>query len=261
MAFLFSAKINGKEIQCISNNCIAEVAGENPSLIPAKEFSKQKKYIYDHGTDRERWEVTTLFSTAKNVDELTVPIIKSVELVMHLDPKDGNLIFEKPGLKQIFHIGPRQGTKNICPNYRLTVRAASEKHAVIKKVCDKFQYGDNQFHGSVNYFLYDMETAFMFSFWRGFTYEKDSVMPDARPDPVPKLNMTENGYEFKWTGINRADPKKENYTINVKYVREKDKISKQLKMRCINPEDPEGEFSGGPCETVGAPTILDQRSH
>ncbi len=257
----FSLNIDAEEINCPSEHCSPDISTQKPSVLHIPDLNAELKKIRDNGSDSDRWYYFKLFSSAVSSDDLTVSIIKNIGLNMRLDPKKGYLTIEKNGLKQIFQIGAPSSSNNVCPNYNLEILDASEKHAVIRKKCPLFEYGKNESYRGTDYFLYDMETASMFSFWSGYSDNKVEKFPEASPIPTSNLKITETGYEFKWTGSSKSSLKKEIFSIDAKYIRERNKKTKKLEMRCINPEDPKGEFTGGPCEKPGAPTILDQRSH
>ena len=91
----------------------------------------------------------------------------------------------------------------------------------------------------------------MLGIWIVYNNQKEGRIPV--PKPIPTVKKIKDGYQYDWTGIDSNDPKMPMGPIHAKYIRKINPETKKLDLVCVNPEDPKGEFTGGPCEMVEAP--------
>lgn len=240
--------VSSKDVsRCTSDPCANTSTGEDQYVIDAREAAAYNKKVLDTGTDQDRWQRFPLYSDTVNPARLTVPIIKSLGLTMQLDPQKGYLTIEKKGAKQIFEVGAAKGSNNSCPKYSLTILEGHPTYAIIQKICQGFQSGPNLYHKSVDYLLYDMETADLVSIWSSAADDKKTPFPKAKP--LPTVTATSKGYRFDWTGTDNSTPARGAFSVRANFVREasNDK-NKKLMLACYDPKDPKGESTGGPCE-------------
>lgn len=159
------------------------------------------------------------FSVSRNT--LTViPLVKAAQFEMRLQPKDGHIIFTKPGIKHVFKLTNSADSKgNLCPRYSVRALEASSGHAVFRKVCKPFEYPRNRVFMSNQFYLYDVQTATVRVLWTALGDQKGAHMPKA--DPPIKVKTTATGYRFDWAGVHPGEGGPVNMNIRNIYTREK----------------------------------------
>lgn len=206
------------------------------------------KEVREKATDRQRWGITMLYSSDSNPAGSTLDIIKDVGFKAHLQPKTGQLPFERNGAKHTFAIAGVPGTKNdMCPRYAISVIDASVEHAVIKRSCFQYEYKPKRFYKSVDFYLYDVPTASMRDIWTAAT--EDTTLAGALVTPNPALKATKNGYLLDWTVTDISKSVTEKYKVQMLYVRKIEKANQSLSLVCTDLTAPKGEnVEAGVCE-------------
>lgn len=233
--------------KCTSTPCGNTATGEDPSDIAERNGEKLLNQMRETADDRQRWGITSLYSSGKKTADLTVDVIKAAGFRMSLQPQTGNLTFEKAGVIQTFHIAPGTGTSgDLCPRYGITIVDASYNHAVIKKNCFQYEYKPRRFHTSVEYFFYDTPTASMRSIWTASTEDATLAGPLVSPNPVFKATKT--GYTLDWSVVDITNsPAKQQ--VRMGFKREKGKDGKTMEMVCTDLSGPKGEsIEQGACD-------------
>ncbi len=227
------------EHKCTSNPCGNTATGEDPQEQRIREGEALNNKIRDSADDKNRWRTIPLYSDSSKPNELSLPVVKTAGLEMRLDPKLGQLTFSKTGMQQTFLIASPRGTKNSsCPEYSIEVIEASAAHALIRKTCFRAEYAPGRYSMSIEYYLYDAETAVMRNIWRATVSDKKAHMPDAKPTPT--LKTLPNGYRFDWSGIQPSDSPPSTTTIHNSYVRNIEKVGEK-ELLCTNLSAPKGQ--------------------
>lgn len=251
--------IEGKATEiCRPENCSNATEINAPYTIRNREIAADIKNIKENGTDKERWSRLALYSESTSPEDLKIQIVKLLKLEMHLDPKNGHLTIEKPGLKHIFQINPPANVDSACPKYEVTIIDASIDHAIIKMICYASKNMHDEYYRSTDYFLYDSKAADMRSIWSAWAEDKGVNLP--APKPIPTIRKKPYGYQLDWTGVNKSDPNQQKYSIHTKYIRKISPDTGKITIQCVDRNDPNGEFTNGPCWARGAKTIFDERA-
>lgn len=253
-----ATECQAEKAPCKVRDCAETSTIDEPYEIRAREVANYIKNLKENGTEKERWSQLSLYSDSKSPDDFKIPIIKSIDLEMRLDPQKGHLTIEKPGIKHVFQINPPSDVESACPKYGLKIIDASKDHAIIRMYCFALKNKHGKYYRSTDYFLYDMKTADMRSIWSSWMEDKDVKLP--YPHPIPAVKKTSYGYQMDWTGINENDPKRKQYSIHTKYVRKINPKTGKFFMDCVDRDDPKDEYVGGPCWAPGAETVLDERT-
>jgi hypothetical protein len=177
-------------------------APQNPGEVAEREGQAYIEQARAGNDDKKRWSHVVMESdaTAEEADTLVMAVVKAAQFEMRLDPKDGLLIFTKPGIKHVFKVAaPAGSTGDICPNYNLQVMDASSNHAVLQKVCMPFKYPPNHVFMSNQFYLYDLQTATVPVLWSALGDENAAHLPQA--DPPITVKVTATGYGFDWAGV------------------------------------------------------------
>ncbi|QYF93708.1 hypothetical protein KY495_00240 [Massilia sp. PAMC28688] len=172
--------------------------------------------------DKKRWSYVVMESdaTAEEADTLVMPLVKAAQFEMRLQPKDGHIVFTKPGIKHVFKLAGPPGLKgDICPNYNVRVLDASRDHAVFRKVCIPFEYSRDRVFMSNQFFLYDVQTATVRTLWTAMRDQKGDRMPEA--DPPITVKITASGYRFDWAGVHPGEDGPVKMNIRNVYTRQK----------------------------------------
>ena len=234
--------------KCTSTPCGNSATGEDPSEIAERKGEKILKEMAEKATDRRRWGVTMLYSSDSNAAGSKLDIIKDIGLSAHLQPKTGQLTFEKNGLKHTFAIAGAPGAKNdMCPRYALAVVDASAEHVVVKRSCLQYEYKPKRFYKSVDFYIYDMPTASMRNIWTAAT--EDTTLAGAMVTPNPVMKATKNGYLLDWTVTDISKSATEKYRVKLLFARQIEKANKSLSLVCTDLSAPKGEnVETGACE-------------
>jgi hypothetical protein len=186
----------------VSTACVA-LAG--PADKAQRESEAMSERIKQGDDDKARWARISLYSDSEAPEDLAMPLVRTVGLAMKLDPVRGHLEFSANGNAHVFAIAtPRNAKRTVCAKYSLRVIDASAKHAVVRRVCNEYEFRPNRFLASVDYFIYDAETATMRSIWRNEVTKQGAPLPLAKP--VPVVRLLPDGYLFDWKsqGIGNA---------------------------------------------------------
>ena len=225
--------------KCTSTPCGNTETGEDPQEQRIREGSAQSDKVREGGDDQRRWSSIILYSDSTKPAKLTMPVVKSIGFDMRLDPKLGQLSFNKQGVVQTFKIASAAGDKNtVCPEYAVQVVEASPVHALVSMTCYQYEYAPNRYHMGIDYYLYDAETAVMRNIWRAAVSDKNARMPD--PKPTPSLKSIANGYRFDWSGIQTSNAKPSKTTLHNSYIRSTAKNGDKF-LVCTNLSAPKGE--------------------
>ncbi|WP_250471226.1 hypothetical protein [Caballeronia sp. GAFFF1] len=220
---------------------------QTPGALAEKAGENMLDEIRRSGTDRQRWSSLYLFSDGDNPKSLRMPLVRSANFFMRLDPKHDLLYFEKPGLLQTFDIpGKSRGIK-ACPDYSIRVISASPKHAVVLQMCTYPDAPPGKAHSTSSYYLYDMKTATMINIW----YSGDQVrkVPLAFVPPDPIVTTINNGYRVDWHYNDRTVTPPDVVDLHVTYRYVQDSITKENSLVCkdlTNTQHLEGDM----CSTV-----------
>lgn len=207
-----------KKQKCTSTPCGNTETGEDPQEQRVREASERSDKIRGGEDDRRRWSSVVLYSDSTQPAKLTMPVIKAAGLEMRLDPKLGQLSFNKPGVSQAFKIAAPKGDKrSVCPEYAVQVIEASAVHALVSMACFQTEYAPGHYHMGIDYYLYDEEAGVMRNIWAAAVRDKSARMPDAKP--VPSLKVTPAGYRFDWSGVQPSDGKPATMVLHNSYVR------------------------------------------
>jgi hypothetical protein len=199
-----------------------EAAPQYPSDLAERQGRAVVEPARGGREDEKRWLYVVMQSdaTAEEASTLVMPLVKAAEFEMRLQPKDGHIIFTMPGIRHIFKLANRAGSKgNICPNYSVRVLEASIGHVVFRKVCRPFEYPRNRVYMSNEFYLYDMQTATVRNLWTAVGDQKGAAMPEAEP-PIT-VRPTASGYRFDWAGIHHGEDGPVKMNIRNVYTREK----------------------------------------
>lgn len=228
------------------------VAFAGPADNAQRESEALTERIKQGDDGKERWTRISLYSDSEAAEELVMPLVKSAELTMKLDPVRGYLEFSTVGIRQAYAIAtPRDTKRTVCPKYNLRVIDASAKHAVLRRVCNEYEFRPNRFVSSVDYFIYDAETATMRMIWHNEATKKGSPLPVAKP--VPMVRVLPNGYQFDWKS--QAPSNSEGPTeIHTSYVRKT--IDGARNLICTDNTAPKGDGTeAGYCEGERPPLV------
>lgn len=236
-----------QSIKCTSTPCGNTKTGEDPSDIADRNGEKLLNQMRETADDRQRWGITSLYSSGKKTNDLILDVIRAAGFRMSLQPQAGNLTFEKLGTVQTFHIAPASATPgDLCPRYGVTIVDASYNHAVIKKSCFQYEYKPKHFYSGVEYFFYDMPTASMRSIWTASTEDTSLAGPLVSPNPIFK--MTKSGYTLDWSVVDITNSP-EKRQIRLGFKREKKKNGKTMEMVCTDLNGQKGEsIEQGACD-------------
>lgn len=213
------AEKNSQIYKCTSDPCGNTASGEDPSEVREREGSAIFREIENGNDDKYRWSVLTLYSTSTADENLRMTLVKKSKFEAVLIPPIGYLKFSAPGRIHTFKIHGKLGESNdTCPKYSIRIAEASENHAVIQKGCRKYEYAPNRFFMSVEYFLYDANTAVMRSIWHSAVHTPNAKFPQA--NPRPKVQVLKDGYQFDWTGLLPGDDEPTPLKIRNKFYRQ-----------------------------------------
>jgi hypothetical protein len=243
--------------KCTSSPCGNTATGEDPQEQRIREAVVRANKIRDGDDDQKRWETISLYSDSTKPEKLKMTVVKAAKLEMQLDPKLGHISFSMPGVKQIFSIAsPLGDERSICPRYSIDVVQASPAHVLLRMSCLKTQYSPGRYHMSVDYYLYDLETAVMRTIWAASVNDKNAHLPDAKP--TPSLKIIPNGYRFDWSGVQPSDGKASTTTLHNIYVRSTEKTGKKI-LLCTNLSAPQGQgVEDEMCEGGILPAVEDK---
>jgi hypothetical protein len=225
-------------------------APQNPGEVAERAGQAAVEQARAGSDDKKRWSYVVMESdaTAEEAGTLVMPLVKAAQFEMRLQPKDGHIIFTKPGIKHVFKLGNRADSKgNICPNYNVRVLEASSGHAVFRMVCKPFEYPRNRVFMSNQFYLYDVQTATVRNLWTAMRDQKGDRMPEA--DPPIKVKTTATGYRFDWAGVHPGEDGPIKMNIRNVYTREKSgKLAGNLSCADLNFPGKEG-FESESCQT------------
>lgn len=225
--------------KCTSTPCGNTATGEDPQEQNIREGETLNNKIRDSADDKNRWRTIPLYSDSTKPNDLRLPVVKAAGFEMRLNPKLGQLSFSKAGMQQSFLIASPRGAKNsACPEYSVEVIEASAVHALIRKTCFRAEYTPGHYNMSIEYYLYDMETAVMRNIWRAVVSDKNARMPDAKPTPT--LKVLANGYRFDWSGVQPSDSPPSTTVIHNIYTRNMEK-NEGKGLLCTNVSAPKGQ--------------------
>ena len=197
-------------------------APQNPGEVAERAGHEAVEQARAGSDDKKRWSYVVMSSdaTAEEADTLVMPVVKAAQFEMRLQPKEGHIIFTKPGIKHVFKLANSADSKgNICPKYIVQVLEASSGHAVFQKVCMPFKYPRNRVFMSNQFYLYDVQTASVRNLWTAFGDEKTARLPEA--DPPITVKVTPTGYRFDWAGVQTGEDGPIKMNIRNVYTREK----------------------------------------
>lgn len=242
------AKSPDTSFTCTSTPCGNTATGEDPSEVTERHGEKILKEVRENASDRQRWGVTMLYSSDTNAAGTKLDIVKDSGFSAHLQPKTGQLTFEKNGSKHTFAIAGAPGAKNdMCPRYAIAVVDASVEHALIKRSCFQYEYQPKHFYKSVDFYIYDVPTASMRNIWTAAT--ENALLTGALVTPDPVLKPSKSGYLLDWTVKDISKSATEIYKVRLLYARKVEKGSKSLSLVCTDLTAPKGEnFETGACE-------------
>jgi hypothetical protein len=234
------------QLKCPQAPCANTSTGEDPSVIDLREADRRDKALREGADDRARWSSIRLYSDTKEKEKLNVVLVASANFKMQLTPKSGVVRFSSPQKTVAFRIASGEGAiGDVCPRYNLKVVQADADHAVIRKICPRYEYGGNRSHMSTEYLLFDMRTSVMRSIWFAARSSKDAPFPDAKP-PI-SITKLANGYKVNWQGDFPNDNSPEHMTISNAYTREK--TPSGIGLVCTNLlADKESGLEDGMCE-------------
>ncbi len=225
-------------------------APQNPGDVAERAGAAAVEQARAGSDDKKRWSYVVMSSdaTAEEADTLVMPVVKAARFEMRLQPKDGHIIFTKPGIKHVFKLANSADSKgNICPQYIVQVLEASSGHAVFQKVCIPFEYPRNQVFMSNQFYLYDVQTATVRNLWTALGSQKGARMPEA--DPPITVKATATGYRFDWAGVHPGEDGPVKMNIRNVYTREKTgKLAGTLSCADLNFPGKEG-FESESCQT------------
>lgn len=225
-------------------------APQNPGEVAERARQAAVERARSGNDDKKRWSFVVMESdaTAEEADTLVMSLVKAAKFEMRLQPKEGHIIFTKPGIKHVFKLGNRADSKgNICPNYNVRVLEASSGHAVFRMVCKPFEYPRNRVFMSNQFYLYDVQTATVRNLWTVFGDEKTARFPEA--DPPITVQITATGYRFDWAGVQTGEDGPIKMNIRNVYTREKTgKLAGTLSCADLNFPGREG-FESESCQT------------
>lgn len=112
----------------------------------------------------------------------------------------------------------------------LEVLDASEKHALVNKICRIYERKPNRKMASTSYLLYDRESGRLRPIFQASDLGPNPHVPHA--DPLPVIKRVADGYEFKWSGMepNGTEPRR----YNNKYVIGTDKKTGRTTLQCLD---------------------------
>jgi len=240
--------------QCDATSCGNEFTGNSPKGDVQREREARSERIKQEGNDKERWARISLYSDSEDAEDLAMTIVKSAGLAMKLDPARGHLELESNVKKQVFGIATARDEKpTTCPKYNIRVIDASAKHAVLRRVCNEYEFRPNRYVASVDYFLYDFETASMRMIWHNEVTKKNSPLPVARP--VPTVRVVANGYQFDWRAQTAGKESEGPTEIHTSYLRKT--IDGARSLVCTDNVVPRSQSTEtGYCEGERPPLII-----
>lgn len=209
-----------------------------------------------NATDRQRLGITMLYSSDNQPSGPTLDIIKAIGFRVGLQPKTGLLTFERNGVEHAFAIAGAPGTKNdMCPRYAIAVVDASPDHAVVTRSCFQHAYKPGRFYKSVDFYIYDRQTASMRNIWTGAT--EDTSLAGAMVTPNPTLKATPNGYLLDWTVKDISKSATDRYKVKLRLVRQMEKSKKSLSLVCTDLTASKGQdIEAGACEGMQLEPVL-----
>ncbi|MTW10514.1 hypothetical protein GM658_07840 [Pseudoduganella eburnea] len=251
MANLNKIAICGTAFLLLATCSVAQ--GNAPAGKAQRESEAMTEQIKQGDNDKERWSRVSLYSDSEEPEDLAMTVVKSVGLAMKLDPTHGQLAFTSKGSKQVFAIATTVDDKRtVCPKYNVRVIDASAKHAVLRRVCNEYEFRPNRFVASVDYFIYDADTSTMRSIWHNEVTKKGSPLPVAKP--VPMVRVLPNGYQFDWQAQNLNNISEGPTEIHTTYLRKNVEGARSL--ICTDNAAPKGEgLEAGYCEGERPPVI------
>ncbi|HEY0491474.1 MAG TPA: hypothetical protein VGD30_18335, partial [Telluria sp.] len=233
--------------------CADSSTAESPADKAQRQSEAMTEQIKQGDNDKERWARISLYSDSEEPEDLTLPVVKSTGFALKLDPAQGHLQFSSKGSPHVFAIAtPRDAVRTVCPKYNLRVIDASAKHAIVRRVCNEYEFRPNRFVASVDYFLYDAETVTMRSIWHNEVTKKGSPLPLAKP--VPMVRILPTGYQFDWKSQALSKDSEGPVEIHTSYLR-KD-IAGARNLICTDIAAPKGEgLEAGYCEGERPPLV------
>lgn len=244
LLYLFLVSANAADPQqekrkCTSTPCANTATGEDPAEIDLRAVNAELDSIRASSDDKLRWQTVTLFSNSKDPKNQKLMVHKASGTEIALDAAKGLVVFRSPQAVNAFQIASvPDGTDNPCPKYQVEVVDASAEHAVVRKVCPKYEFGPGREFKSFDYYLYDRATATMRSIWSASAIQNASALKSPKPDPT--VVPTAKGYKYQW--------KDNNASYNNIYERKKNKEGR-LELVCKDMSvGKHGETEGGSCE-------------
>lgn len=233
--------------KCRSTPCANTPTGEDRGEMDARATNAELDMMWASSDDKFRWQTITLFSNSKEPGKQKLLVHKDSNTELALEADKGLIVLRTPQTVSAFQIAsPPGGTDNLCPKYQIEIVDASAVHAIVKKICPKYEYGPGREFKSYDYYLYDRTTASMRSIWSGSALQNVSMLKSPQPDPL--VTPTANGYKYQWKGQVALGGSVGNVSYNNLYERKKSKDGRlELVCRDMN-VGKHGEIEGGSCE-------------
>lgn len=243
----------GVSAKCKSVPCSNTSTGESPADKAQRESESIAAKVKHGDNDKERWARISLYSDSTEPEGLQMAVIQKAGFAIRLDPDRGHLELSLPGKRHVYAVAAARGAKRTsCPKYNIQVTEASSNHAILRRVCNEFEFRPNRFVASVDYFLYDVETATLRSIWHNEVTTKDAPLPVAKP--IPTVRIAPNGYQFDWLAqslnVSAAGPSE----VHTSYMRQK--TDGVISLVCTDRNAPKGEgLEAGFCEGEHPPRV------
>jgi hypothetical protein len=239
--------------KCATTPCGNTSTGESPADKAQRESEAMTEQIKQGDNDKERWARVALYSDSEEPEDLDLTVVKNAGLAMKLDPLRGHLEITSKGNRQVFTIATaRDDKRTTCPKYNVRVIDATAKHAVLRRVCNEYEFRPNRFVASVDYFIYDVDTTTLRSIWRNEVTKKGAPLPVAKP--VPMLRILPNGYQFDWQAQNLSKVSEGPAEIHTSFLRKT--VNGARSLICTDNAAPKGEsLEAGYCEGERPPVV------
>ncbi|MTW10517.1 hypothetical protein GM658_07855 [Pseudoduganella eburnea] len=145
---------------CASAPCANTAPGEDPGEIELRAANAELNEIRASSDDKLRWQTITLFSNSKDPKNQKLILHKESNTEVTLEADKGLLVFRSPKGRNAFQIAPPPGdADNPCPKYQVEIVDANSEHAIVRKICPKYVYGQGHEFKSFDYYLYDRATV------------------------------------------------------------------------------------------------------
>ena len=239
--------------QCESTPCGNSATGEDPQDIAIRNARRARDARANSSDEKARWK-RTLYANATRPQDLELILGGATDLSMRLVPSTGQLQFSRGGLADVFEVEQPRGSPNPqCPEYGINVVTAAKEFAVVRKSCTLYEYKPGRLSMGATYYLYDVPSHTMRTFWQSQTNGQNDPFPD--PSTEPMVAGLADGIEIEWKATYPAEGKVRSLLMRTRYTRTAARGKVELVCTDLSVQDGEN-VEVGACEGGALKRIL-----